>query len=510
VLSDRFRSASSQRAPRHARGAVMSSADGYPRRWLMLPVVLMAMFMAGFDIWAVNVAAPSLQRDLHVSDAALQLIVGGYAFMYASGMVTGGRLGDLLGYRRMFMTGVITFAAASLLCGFARSPGELVGFRLLQGLTGAVMVPQVLALITAAFGVRERTRALAWFGVTMGLGFVSGQILGGGLIQANIFGLGWRAIFLVNVPVGILALIAASVVVPHAWAERRPRLDLIGAAGVSASIALALVPLTLGRDEGWPAWTWASLSAALPVLALTIAFERHLARRGGEPLLDLPLFRERAFSAGLGVNFGLVFFFASFMFVLTLLLQAGLGQSPLHAGIEALPMAATFTIMSILSPRFAARLGPRSVTTGAVIAAVGAAGLAVTGLHFGGNLTGWDVAPATAVIGIGQGMALPSLIGVVLAHVRPERAGAAAGILTTTQQFGAASGIAIVGAIFYGAIGAVPSRGSFVSGMVLAMTVNAVLLAAAAAVTLVLPRRTEQAPATTAASQVPAHADIGA
>jgi EmrB/QacA subfamily drug resistance transporter len=508
VLSDRFRSASSQHTPRHARAAALSSTGEYPRRWLMLPVVLMAMFMAGFDIWAVNVAAPSLQRDLHVSDAALQLIVGGYAFMYASGMVTGGRLGDLLGYRRMFMTGVITFAAASLLCGFARSPGELVGFRLLQGLTGAVMVPQVLALITAAFGVRERTRALAWFGVTMGLGFVSGQILGGGLIQANIFGLGWRAIFLVNVPVGILALIAGSAVVPHAWAERRPRLDLIGAAGVSASIALALVPLTLGRDEGWPAWTWASLSAALPLLALTVAFERRLARRGGDPLLDLPLFRERAFSAGLGVNFGLVFFFASFMFVLTLLLQAGLAQSPLHAGIEALPMAATFTIMSILSPRLAARLGPRSVTLGAVIAALGAAGLALTGLHFGAHLTGWDVAPATAVIGIGQGMALPSLIGVVLAHVRPERAGAAAGILTTTQQFGAASGIAIVGAIFYGAIGAVPGRGSFVSGMVLAMTVNAVLLAAAAAITLVLPRRAEPAPATVPASQVPAHADI--
>jgi MFS family permease len=196
------------------------------------------------------------------------------------------------------------------------------------------------------------------------------------------------------------------------------------------------------------------------------------------------------------------------MFVLTLLLQAGLGQSPLHAGIEALPMATTFTIMSILSPRLAARLGARSVTTGAVIAAVGAAGLAITGLHFGGHLTGWDVAPATAVIGIGQGMALPSLIGVVLAHVRPERAGAAAGILTTTQQFGAASGIAIVGAIFYGAIGAVPGRASFVSGMELAMTVNAILLAAAAAVTLVLPRRTAPAPAPAAASQVPAHADI--
>ena len=466
-----------------------------PRRWLMLPVVLTAMFMAGFDIWAVNVAAPSLQRDLHVSDAALQLIVGGYAFMYASGMVTGGRLGDLFGYRRMFMIGVISFAAASLLCGLAQSSTELVAARLVQGLTGAAMVPQVLALITATFPAHERSRALAWFGVTMGVGFVSGQILGGGLIEANIFGLGWRSIFLVNVPVGVLALVAAALVVPHAWAQRRPRLDPLGAIGVSVSIALALVPLTLGRDQGWPPWTWVSLAAALPVLALTLAWERRLTRRNGEPLLDLPLFRDRTFSAGLLVNFGLVFFFASFMFVLTLLLQAGLGQAPLHAGVEALPLAAAFTAMSILSPRFSARLGPRSITLGASITTLGTIGLALTGAHFGAHLTGWDLAPATVLIGLGQGIALPLLIGAVLAHVRADRAGAAAGILTTTQQFGAASGIAIIGAIFYGVLGAAPAKGTFVTGMVVAMSVSAVLMAVAATATLLLPRRTAARPA---------------
>jgi EmrB/QacA subfamily drug resistance transporter len=454
----------------------------------------MAMFMAGFDIWAVNVAAPSLQRDLHVSEAALQLIVGGYAFMYASGMVTGGRLGDLFGYRRLFMIGVVSFAAASLLCGLAQSPAELVAARLVQGLTGAAMVPQVLALITATFPVAERSRALAWFGVTMGVGFVSGQILGGGLIEANIFGLGWRAIFLVNVPVGILALIAATLVVPHAWARRRPRLDPLGAVGVSASIALALVPLTLGRDQGWPPWTWVSLAASVPLFALTLLWERRLARRGGQPLLELPLFRDRAFSAGLAVNFGLVFFFGSFMFVLTLLLQAGLGQPPLHAGVEALPLAATFTIMSILSPRLSARLGPRSITLGASITTLGTIALALTGAHYGAHLTGWDLAPATALIGLGQGMALPSLIGAVLTHVKPERAGAAAGILTTTQQFGAASGIAVVGAVFYGTLGPAPSTGGFVTAMVTAMWVNAVLVAIAAAVTLLLPRPAARRP----------------
>jgi EmrB/QacA subfamily drug resistance transporter len=440
------------------------------------------------DIWAVNVAAPSLQRDLHVSDAALQLIVGGYAFMYASGMVTGGRLGDLFGYRRLFMIGVVSFAAASLLCGLAQSSGELVAARLFQGLTGAAMVPQVLALITATFPAAERSRALAWFGVTMGVGFVSGQILGGGLIEANIFGLGWRAIFLVNVPVGILALIAATLVVPPAWGQRRPRLDPLGAVGISASIALALVPLTLGRDQGWPLWTWISLAASVPLLALTVLWERRLARRGGQPLLDLPLFRDRAFSAGLAVNFGLVLFFGSFMFVLTLLLQAGLGQPPLRAGVEALPLAAAFTIMSILSPRFSGRLGPRSITLGASITTLGTIVLVITGARYGSHLTGWDLAPGTTLIGVGQGIALPLLIGAVLTHVPPERAGSAAGILTTTQQFGAATGIAVIGAVFYSALGAAPSRGTFVTAMVIAMSVNAALVAIAAAVTLLLPR----------------------
>ena len=457
------------------------------RRWLMLPVVLLAMFMAGFDIWVVNVAGPSLQRDLHVSDAALQLIVGGYAFMYASGMVTGGRLGDLAGYRRMFLAGVASFAVASLLCGLARSPAELVGARLLQGLAGAVMVPQVLALITATFPAPQRPRALAWFGVTMGLAFVSGQILGGLLLQADVFGLGWRAIFLVNVPVGAATLTAAALVVPRTRGHRRPRLDPPGAAGVSASVALALVPLALGHDEGWPAWTWACLAACIPVFALTLAWERRLARRDGEPLLDLPLFGDRAFAAGAALNFALVFFFGSFMFVLTLLLQAGLGQSPLRAGLEAGPLALAFTTMSVLGPRLAARLGPWSITLGAGLDVIGTIALILTGVRYGGHLTGWDLAPATAVIGLGQGMALPSLIGAALSHVPPGRAGAAAGILTTAQQFGVASGVAVIGAVFYTRLG--PGRASSVPAMELAMTIDAVVVLAAAALTLLLPRR---------------------
>jgi EmrB/QacA subfamily drug resistance transporter len=466
----------------------MAVEDGYPRRWAMLPVILIAMFMAGFDIWAVNVAAPSLQRDLHVSDAALQLIVGGYAFMYASGMVTGGRLGDLFGYKRLFLVGVVTFALASLACGVAPTAGVLVVFRLVQGLTGAVMVPQVVALITATFPARERSRALGYYGATMGLGFVSGQILGGGLIQANIFGLGWRAIFLVNVPVGIIALIVAVIVVPKATGLRKPRLDPLGAVGVSGGLALALVPLTLGRDEGWPIWTWVSLALALPVLAATLAWERRLTRAGGDPLLNLALFRDRAFSAGLLLNFAALFFFGSFMFVLTLLLQSGLGLSPLHAGIVNLPLALTFIAMTLLGPRVAARLGPRSITLGAVAAIAGALVLALTAAHYGGHLTGWETAPGTALIGIGQGLMVPSLMSAVLSHVRPEQAGAAAGVLTTTQQFSIASGVAVIGAVFYEVIGGAPTRASFVTGLTVVAWVDVAVLAIAAALTFLLPR----------------------
>ncbi|HEY1003105.1 MAG TPA: MFS transporter, partial [Streptosporangiaceae bacterium] len=313
---------------------------------------------------------------------------------------------------------------------------------------------------------------------------------------------------LVNVPVGAAALIAAALVVPRARGHRRPRLDPIGAVGVSASVALALVPLTLGHDEGWPAWTWVSLAACVPVFALTLAWERRLTRRGGEPLLDLPLFRDRAFAAGTAVNFALVFFFGSFMFVLTLLLQTGLGQSPLRAGLQAGPLALAFTTMSILGPRLAARLGPWSITLGAALDVLGTIALILTGVRYGGHLTGWDLAPATAIIGLGQGMALPSLIGAALSHVPPERAGAAAGILTTAQQFGVASGVAVIGAVFYTRLGV--TRASSVSAMGVAMAVNAVVLLAAAALTTLLPRQSPARAPASAGRPVPAREEATA
>jgi len=459
-----------------------------PRRWMMLPVILSATFMALFDFFVVNVAAPSLEHDLNAGQAALELIVGGYAFTYASGMVTGGRLGDLFGYRRLFLGGMAAFTLASLLCGLAQSPGQLVAARLLQGLTGAAMVPQVLALITATFPSEERPRAMSWFGVTAGIGSIAGQVLGGLLLDADLFGLGWRVIFLINVPVGLAALVFAVRLLPHHRASQRPRLDPLGTAGVSGSLALVLVPLILGREEGWPVWTWVSMALSLPVLVTTLRWELRLARRGGEPLLDLTLFRNRAFAAGLPVNVAFMGFFGSFMFVMTLLLQGGLGLSPLEAGLTFLPLGVLFSVTSILGRTLVARYGLRVMTAGASISGLGLVVLIVELRELGGAITpAWLLIP-TSLVGLGNGLVLPTLIGAVLAGIQPSHGGAAAGVLTTTQQFASAAGVAVLGAVFFSGLGPHPSRADF-AGSTEAVTFLALaLVLIAAALTLLLPR----------------------
>lgn len=230
----------------------------------MLAVALTATFMGSFDLFVVNVATEALRADLRASDAALELVVSGYAFAYAAGLITGGRLGDRFGYRRTFVAGMVAFTVTSLLCGLAQGAGELVVARMAQGLSAAVMVPQVLSLVTARFPAAHRGRATGWNGAMAGIGSIAGQLLGGVLLQADVFGLGWRAVFLVNVPVGVVASVAAWRMLPPHVAGPRRQFDALGALGVTATLALLLVPLALGRDEGWPVWTWVCLAAAAP------------------------------------------------------------------------------------------------------------------------------------------------------------------------------------------------------------------------------------------------------
>ncbi|MFB7663081.1 MFS transporter [Kitasatospora sp. NPDC056138] len=476
----------------------------HPRRWLMLPVVLLASFMAQFDTFVVNVAAPSLRDQLHAGDIALELIVGGYAFTYGSGMVTGGRLGDIFGHRRMFLVGLTAFSLASLLCGLALTPGQLVAARMLQGLTGALMVPQILALITAPFAPAERPRTMAWFGVTAGLASVAGQVLGGLLLDADLFGLGWRVIFLINVPIGAATIACALRLVPRQSSERRASLDLLGALGVSVSLALVLVPLMLGRNAGWPVWTWVLLVAAVPAVAATLGWEKRLTARGGSPLLDLTLFSSRPFTAGLVVNIAFMAFFGSFIFTLTLLLQAGLGLSALSAGLTFTPLGVLLGVTSVAGRRLVARYGLRVLALGAAVSAVGVTTLIIELHQLGADISAaWLLGPL-ALVGLGNGLVMPALMGSVLAGVPQARAGAAAGVLTTSQQFANATGVALLGTVLFGAIGAHPTRASFTSAVQLTAGIDIALLLATIALTALLPKSPAPAPARPAADPDPA------
>ncbi|MFI6733296.1 MFS transporter [Nonomuraea sp. NPDC050451] len=412
----------------------------------MLAVILAAWFMAQFDFFVVNVAAPSIERDLHAGPAALELIVGGYAFTYAAGMITGGRLGDRYGYRRLFIWGVVAFTIASVLCGTAVNPVQLVAARLLQGLAGAAMVPQVLAMISAVYSPSERAHALGWYGVAGGLGSIAGQVLGGLLLTVDALGLGWRVIFLINLPVGLIVVPLAVWLLPEVETARRARLDVPGAAGLAAGLALVLVPLGLGNSLGWPAWTWVSMGAAVPVFVLTWRWQQVLGARGGQPVLDLALLKVHSYLAGVGSIVAFMAYFASFMFTLTLLLQGGLGLTAFQAGLAFAPMGVLFSVTSILGTGLVRRYGLIVVMIGGVIIALG-----LTLMVVGAGLGLPYIMAALMLVGSGNGLVLPQLIGAALVEVAPYQAGIGSGILSTAQQFAGAGGVALIGAVFFAA-----------------------------------------------------------
>lgn len=466
-------------------------------RRLTLPLILAATFMYGFDLNVVNVALPSLQRELHAGTAALELVVGGYAFTYAAGLVTGGRTGDLLGYRRTFAVGMAGFTGASVLCGLARTPAELVGGRLLQGMAAAIMVPQVLALITAIFPAGERPRALAWFGVTAGVSGLCGQVLGGLVLSADVLGLAWRAIFFLNLPVGALVLALAPRLIPVVAPPRRARLDLPGVAGVSAALALALAPLILGQEQGWPAWTWACLAASVPVMIAALAWERRLERGGGQPLIDLSLFRQSSFAAGLAISVAFMAAFTSSIFVASLLLQDGLGLSALRAGLSFGPMTLTGIAAPLIGRRLIPRHGPfRVMLAGSLVNAASLLVLALVLHILGSAITPAWIIVVIAVTGLGNMLILPTLIGIALTDIRPQQAGIASGTLNTTQQFAGSAGIAAIGTAFFSALGQHPAGlAGYTHAAAIAIWIDLALMLVITALSVMLAPQRNRTPA---------------
>jgi EmrB/QacA subfamily drug resistance transporter len=424
------------------------------RKWAPLPVVLAGVFMVVLDFFIVNVAMPTMQGELHAGASAIQWVVAGYGLAFAAGLITGGRLGDQLGRRRMFTIGLALFVLTSAACGIAPTAGTLVAARVAQGAASALLMPQVLAILGVAYSGPDRMKALTAYTMTLGIAAVGGQLIGGVLIQLDPAGLDWRACFLVNVPVGLAALAVVSRVVPESRADGESRLDLVGADLVILGLVAILLPLIDGRDHGWPAWTWASFAAAGVLMVVFGLYQRRVARRGGSPLVPPELFAVRAFTAGLVTE---VLFFvtvASFFLVLALELQEGRGldalQSGLVFGFEGLGFFAT----TLTAGRFVARLGRQALALGALVRAVALMALYLAVDHVGAHGSVAWLAGPLMLDGAGIGLVMGPIIAIVLSGVAPRHAGAASGVLASAQQVGNALGVAIVGVVYFGALAA--------------------------------------------------------
>ncbi|MFJ8013152.1 MFS transporter [Streptomyces sp. NPDC096339] len=440
-------------------GAVTGERTATGPRWRWaLAVLLAAAFMGILDVLIVNVAAPSIQRDLHASFADIQLVISGYVLAYAAALTTGGRLGDSYGPKRVFMTGLIAFAVLSAGCAAAPSVRALIVLRIAQGLAAALMLPQVLALIQVIVPARERGRALAGYAATLGLGAVVGQLVGGVLIRADVLGLGWRSVFLVNVPIGLLAAACVPALIPATPATHQ-RVDLPGLALTAAAMTLLVYPLIRGGDSGWPAWVWAAFAGSALSLAALWRVERRREAAGRVVLMPPALFRDRGFLTGLGA--ALVFYAGNYglFLLLAYVFQEGLGLTPLASGIAFLPLGIGFATASLAGRRLVDRYGRRVLLAGAGTMVAGYLVLVATLLSdpISSNAEqALAMEPALAIGGIGQGLVSAPLIGTILAAVRPEQAGAGSGIVLTVNQLAGSLGVAVVGALFVALLGADP------------------------------------------------------
>jgi EmrB/QacA subfamily drug resistance transporter len=479
VTSQTIESTQSQHAD-HARGD--------PRRWLALPVLLTGAFLPILDFNVVNLALPAIRRDLGASSSEVQFVISAYAATYAVFLITGGRLGDLFGRRRMFLTGVVGFTIASVLCGIAWSPAILVAGRILQGLMATVMAPQVLASIRVLFPLAEQGRALGLYSATFGLANICGQVLGGVLVSSHPFGLAWQAIFLINVPIGLAAFTGGLFFLSDSRAERAQRLDIGGVVLLSLTLGFLVYPLVEGRESGWPSWIIAMLVASPLALMAFTGFEARLSTRGGDPLVALHLLRNGPFAIGLVMALAF-YMLSSFYLTFAVYLQSGLHASPLAAGLATLPFAVGYFVSSLASSYIMQWLGVRALTSGFVLQVLGF-GLVM--------LSAGKVLPQSLTIGLvcgglGFGIVMPSVIKAVIGSIDQRHAGLASGIMISTFQIGAALGVAIIGGIFYSALGTRQDPDAYAYAFTLALGCNVALLALGGVLSLFLPheRRAE-------------------
>ncbi|GAA3539922.1 MFS transporter [Nonomuraea rosea] len=459
----------------------------YRWRWVALFVILAAEVMDLLDALVTSIAAVTIRKELGGSDSLVQWLGAGYTLAMAVGLITGGRLGDLYGRKRMFVIGAAGFTAASLLCGVAGSPEMLIASRVLQGLFGAVMIPQGLGLIKEMFPPQELGKAFGMFGPVMTISSVGGPVLAGWLVDADFFGTGWRMIFLINLPIGLAAVLAAIRFLPEYRLSNATRLDLLGTVLVSAAAFLLVFPLIQGQEQGWPVWTFVSMAASIVMFVVFGRYESRRANAGLDPLVTPSLFRKRAFTGGMVA--GLAFFsgMMGFGLVFNLYTQSGLGFTPLQAGLAGLPQALGGVVgFGLAMSGLQEKLGRGLLQIGTLVMAAGAAVLALT-IHAAGlDVSAWQLAPGLGLVGIGMGLTMAPFFDIVLAGVEPHESGSASGTLTGVQQLGGALGTAVLGTIFFNLLA---KEWDFGSAMQVTIWVEVGLLALTFGLSYLLPRR---------------------
>jgi EmrB/QacA subfamily drug resistance transporter len=459
------------------------------KRGLAMGVLIFASFMDLLDATIVNVALPSIQEDLGATGAQLEWVVGGYLLAFAVLMITGGRLGDIAGRRRLFVIGVVGFTAGSLMACIAPSIGILLAARLVQGGFAAMMVPQLLSSLQALYSPRERAAMLGVVGGVSGLSAVIGPVLGGWLVGSDAFGIGWRSIFLINVPVGLVLVVLALRWVPETRSEHPLRLDPLGLLLATSGLLGVVYALIEGRQQDWAAWIWAVGASGLVVLAAFVVQQVRRERATGSALLPMRLFTDRGFSAGLVTQGAFQGSLAGFALVLTVYVQTGLGWSPMHAGMTLLPFSLGAFLGTGISVPLGMKLGKVVMVAGAGLQSAATVWVLTVVHGLGDALSTWDLVPALAVAGIGLGMLVVPLVDIALATVPTSEAGAASGAYGTVQQVGAALGVAVIGTVFFGVVGTSYDVESLRSGLLAACWVSAGGYALCALASLLLPSR---------------------
>jgi EmrB/QacA subfamily drug resistance transporter len=472
--------------------------------------VITAAVMDLLDSTITQVAAPTIRRELGGSYAVIEWVTAAYALAMAVGLLTGGRLGDIFGRRRVLLTGMAGFVVASAACAAAQSAGELIAARAAQGLLGAIMLPQVFGLIRDLFQAHEMGKAFGVYGPVMGLSAMLGPIASGGLISASVFGTGWRMIFLVNVPVGLAALLLGARTLPAGAAfggdagtafggdagagrTRRTRLDLPGAALAGAGMFLLVFPLAQGHSLGWPAWLYGMLAASVLVLAGFGWYQIRRQRAGLDPLVEPSVFRHRPYRAGIVFSLAFTGSLGGIVMIFNVFLQNGLGFSPWHSAVTTAPWAAGAFIGSAAGGIAMSKLGRRVLHAGLVVETAGLLAIYAVLRGAGGGVSTVDLLAPMIVGGIGMGMVFVPLFDIVMAGVRPRQMGSASGVLQTVNSLGMSLGIAGIGAIFFALVGG-PGRHVpvYLNAAEWTALATAGLLACSFAVAFGLPRRARE------------------